>query len=195
MINYFQKFNEIIKKEKEEGKKKKLLLHACCAPCSTTAIERLSDVFSLTVLFYNPNITDEKEYNYRLDEIRSFLKKVYPEIPLFEGEFETDKFYQISKDLESEPERGKRCYNCYKLRLEKTANLADKKFDYFATTLTLSPHKNSDWLNEIGESLKTSAIYLPTDFKKQDGYKRSIELSNKYGLYRQNYCGCEFSKR
>ncbi len=177
-----------------------LLLHACCAPCSSAVLERLGNYFHITIFFYNPNITEEVEYNKRLDEIKKFIKKFkikYP-INIIEGNYEPKKFFDIAKDLENEKERGKRCYKCYNLRLEETAKIASNlNFDYFTTTLSLSPHKNSTWINEIGENLDKlyQANYLYSDFKKKNGYKRSIELSKEYNLYRQDYCGCIYSKR
>ena len=178
----------------------KILLHACCAPCSSACIERLAEVFEIYIYYFNPNITIEDEYKKRLDEIDGFISKLdtkYP-IHLVKGEYDPKVFFKISKGLENEPERGKRCYKCYELRLDDTAKMADKmNIKYFASTLTLSPYKNSDWVNEIGELLdkKYNSHYLYSDFKKKNGYKRSIELSKKYNLYRQNYCGCVYSIR
>lgn len=177
-----------------------LLLHACCAPCSSAVLERIGNFFKVTIFYYNPNITNEDEYKKRVDEVKRFIssfKTKYP-ISLEEGTYDPREFFDISKGLEKEPERGKRCYLCYKLRLNETAKIADELgFDYFCTTLTLSPHKNSNWINEIGEELnnKYNSTYLYSDFKKKNGYKRSIELSNEYNLYRQNYCGCIYSIR
>lgn len=182
----------------KEGEK--LLLHACCAPCSSAVLERIGNFFDITILYYNPNITDEKEYNKRIDEIKRFIKEIKTkyEIKLIEGKYEPNLFFEMAKGLEKEPERGKRCYRCYELRLEETAKIADKlNINYFCTTLTLSPHKNSNWINEIGERLneKYKTNYLYSDFKKKNGYKRSIELSKEFDLYRQDYCGCVYSKR
>ena len=177
-----------------------LLLHACCAPCSSAVLERIGNFFEVTIFYYNPNITNQDEYKKRIDEIRRFIFSFdtkYP-IHLEEGHYDPREFFDIAKGLEKEPERGKRCYKCYELRLEETARIADSLgFDYFCTTLTLSPHKNSNWINEIGESLnnKYLSTYLYSDFKKKNGYKRSIELSLEYNLYRQNYCGCIYSIR
>lgn len=176
-----------------------LLLHACCAPCSSACLERLSNFFKITIIYYNPNITEEKEYLKRLDELKTFIKKIkvkYP-INIIDTRYNPKEFFEISKGLEKEKERGKRCYKCYKLRLEETAKVAkENDFDFFATTLTLSPYKKTDWLNEIGEELsnKYQTTYLYSDFKKKNGYKRSIELSKEYNLYRQDYCGCIYSK-
>lgn len=197
MMNYDNLMEEELKKIPMGSN---LLLHACCAPCSSAVLERLGNYFHITVFFYNPNITEEVEYNKRLDEIKKFIKKFkikYP-INIIEGNYEPKKFFDIAKDLENEKERGKRCYKCYNLRLEETAKIASNlNFDYFTTTLSLSPHKNSTWINEIGENLDKlyQANYLYSDFKKKNGYKRSIELSKEYNLYRQDYCGCIYSKR
>lgn len=178
--------------------KNRLLLHACCAPCSSAVLERIAKYFDITILYYNPNITEEKEYQKRLDELQKFIEKLKTEnIKVLPGKYQPQIFLQMSKGLEHEKERGKRCYQCYRLRLEETAKVAEKLgFDYFTTTLSISPYKNSKWLNEIGEELDKvyHPIYLYADFKKKNGYKRSIELSEKYQLYRQNYCGCIFSK-
>lgn len=178
----------------------KLLLHACCAPCSSAVLERLANFFEITIFYYNPNITDEDEYNKRIAEIKKLISLVHPkhEISLIEGKYEPEKFFEMAKGLESEPERGKRCYKCYEIRLEETARIAEELgFNNFCTTLTLSPHKNATWINEIGERLNSEykANYLYSDFKKKEGYKRSIVLSKEYGLYRQDYCGCIFSKK
>ncbi len=178
----------------------KLLLHACCAPCSSAVLERLANYFQITIFYYNPNITEQEEYEKRIIEIKKLISMIHPkyEVSLLEGKYEPEKFYEMAKGLENEPERGKRCYKCYNLRLEETAKIAElNHFPYFCTTLTLSPHKNSNWINEIGESFnhKYQTTYLYSDFKKKEGYKRSIELSKKYQLYRQDYCGCIFSKR
>lgn len=178
----------------------KLLLHVCCAPCSSACIERLGDYFEIVLYFYNPNITDEKEYHKRLDELNRFVSEIKTKfgISVVEGKYDPKAFFDISKGLEDEPERGKRCYKCYKLRLEDTAKKADElDIKYFATTLTLSPYKRVKWVNEIGEDLDKiyDSTYLYSDFKKKNGYKRSIELSKEYNLYRQDYCGCVYSLR
>lgn len=175
-----------------------LLLHACCAPCSSACLERLGDIFKISILYYNPNITDKMEYDKRLDELHRFISKIDSKnkINIIDGRYDTNEFDNIASGLENEPERGRRCYKCYKLRMEETAKVAsEKNFDYFATTLSLSPHKNVNWINEIGEDLDKiyDAKYLYSDFKKKNGYKRSIELSQEYNLYRQNYCGCIYS--
>lgn len=178
----------------------KLLLHACCAPCSSACLERLGDIFQIDIYYYNPNIDNIDEYNKRLNEVIRFTKSFKTKYPVnvIDGGYDSDTFFKMAKGLEEEPERGKRCYECYKLRLKKTSEYAsDNNYDYFATTLTLSPYKNSNWINEIGEELdkNTKSTYLYSDFKKKNGYKRSIELSREYNLYRQDYCGCIYSVR
>ena len=179
--------------------KKTLLLHACCAPCSSAVLERIAKYFDITILYYNPNITDQEEYEKRLQELEIFVRKLnLDNIKVMPGRYKPEEFFEISKGLEQEKERGRRCYKCYKLRLEETAKIADQLgFDFFTTTLSISPYKNSKWLNEIGENLdkKYQTTYLYADFKKKNGYKRSIELSRKYNLYRQDYCGCIYSKK
>ena len=182
----------------KEGEK--LLLHACCAPCSSEVLERLGNFFEISIFYYNPNITEYEEYKKRIEEIKKLINLINPKykVSLIEGNYEPDKFFDIAKGLEQEPERGKRCYKCYELRLEETARIAEELgFPNFCTTLTLSPHKNSNWINEIGKNLnnKYNTNYLYSDFKKKEGYKRSIELSKKYNLYRQDYCGCIYSKK
>ena len=182
----------------EEGST--LLMHACCAPCSSACLERLGNFFDISIFYYNPNITSEDEYNKRVEEIKKFISsfKTKYKVKLIEGRYDPKEFFEISKGLEDEPERGKRCFECYKLRLEESAKVASElNFDYFCTTLTLSPYKKADWLNEIGEDLnnKYKSTYLYSDFKKKNGYKRSIDLSQEYNLYRQDYCGCVYSLR
>ncbi len=180
-----------------EGGKPRLLLHSCCAPCSSACLERLKECFRVTVLYYNPNIDEREEYAKRKAEQIRFLEETgWAEF--IDCDYDEEAFERLAKGLEEEPERGKRCYACYALRLNKTAEIAAKnKFDYFATTLTLSPHKNVDWLNELGEKAggRYEVNYLFSDFKKGGGYYRSIDLSKEYGLYRQSFCGCRFSKR
>ncbi len=195
-MNYDLEMEKQIHSLKE---KKTLLLHACCAPCSSAVLERISDYFDITILYYNPNITDEKEYQKRLNEIKTFIKKLHKDnIKILDGRYNPDEFFTMAKGLEQEKERGKRCYKCYELRLNETAKVAEKlNFDFFTTTLSISPYKNSKWLNEIGENLNLEyrPTYLYADFKKKNGYKRSIELSKEFGLYRQDYCGCIYSKK
>ena len=178
--------------------KKTLLLHACCAPCSSAVLERISKYFKITILFYNPNITDYSEYLKRKEELKRLIKEVGYDIKVMDCDYDKEKFISMALGLEDKKEGDIRCYKCYKLRLEKTALVAkENNFDYFTTTLSISPYKNSKWLNEIGERLDSefSANYLYSDFKKKNGYKRSIELSNIYDLYRQDYCGCIYSLR
>ena len=174
-----------------------LLLHSCCAPCSSAVLERISKYFSITILFYNPNITDYEEYLKRKEELNRLIKDVNYQIEIMDCDYDKEKFIEMALGLEDKKEGDIRCYKCYKLRLEKTAMIAkENNFDYFTTTLSISPYKNSKWLNEIGEELanKYNINYLYADFKKKNGYKRSIELSNIYHLYRQDYCGCIYSK-
>lgn len=184
------------------GQRRSLLLHSCCAPCSSAVLEKLQEIFEITVFYYNPNISERTEYRKRVEEqkrlIESFNQKS-PKFPIkiIDGDYEPQEFYKIAKGLETCPEGGERCFKCYALRLEKTAQLAKQgDYDYFTTTLTISPLKNAGKLNEIGEemALKYETTFLPSDFKKKEGYKRSIELSKEYDLYRQNFCGCVFSK-
>lgn len=196
-INYQNKLEEIVNNLSYTPK---LLLHSCCAPCSSRCIEYLTNYFDITVLYYNPNISPEEEYEKRKNEQIRFLKeyKSKHKLDILDVEYNYDDFLNIASGLEDAPEGGERCFKCYNLRLEKTAALAKEKgFDYFGTTLTVSPYKNSQVLNQIGEKLeeKYDIKYLYSDFKKDNGYKRSIELSKEYNLYRQNYCGCVYSKR
>lgn len=197
-MNYDIEMEKEIERIKEE--RPKLLLHACCAPCSSAVLERISNYFKISILYYNPNITDEGEYQKRLEELKRFVSAFdsKKEIEVIDGRYQPEEFFEMSKGLEQEKERGKRCYLCYQMRLEETAKLAKNLgFDYFTTTLSLSPYKNSNWINEIGENLSKSydVKFLYSDFKKKNGYKRSIELSKEYDLYRQDYCGCIYSKR
>ncbi|MCR5829735.1 MAG: epoxyqueuosine reductase QueH [Lachnospiraceae bacterium] len=175
-----------------------LLLHSCCAPCSSYCLTYLADVFDITLYFYNPNITEKSEYEHRLSELVRLVKEMpLPrKVGVKPGPWEPERFFEMSKGLENAPERGERCIRCYSMRLEDTARVArDMGTDFFATTLTLSPLKDSKVINAIGESLSDKNVrYLDTDFKKNGGYQKSIELSREYGLYRQNYCGCLFSK-
>lgn len=192
--NYDKKMEEAMKKI-ERGTP--LLLHSCCAPCSSACLERLKDVFDVTVLYYNPNIEDVAEYEKRkAEQIRLLTQTGWGKF--LDCDHAPEAFRTIAEGLENEPERGKRCYLCYALRLEKTARFAKERgFLYFSTTLSVSPYKNVDWLNELGEKYAKlyGVSFLPCDFKKRGGYHRSIELSAQYGLYRQNYCGCRYSRR
>ncbi len=195
-INYDNVFKDIIKNIKGTPR---VLLHSCCAPCSSQVLARLSDYFLVTVLYYNPNIEPFSEYEKRKEEQKRFIKS-FPsknQISFLDCDYENEKFKNIAKGLENIPEGGERCHKCYTLRMEKTAILAkENNFDYFCTTLSVSPFKNSRVLNEIGNMLekKYDIKYLYSDFKKEDGYKKSIEYSKEYNLYRQNYCGCIYSK-
>ncbi|MEM1485752.1 epoxyqueuosine reductase QueH [Oscillospiraceae bacterium PP1C4] len=176
-----------------------LLLHSCCAPCSSYVLSYLSQYFKITVLYYNPNIYPPQEYNRREAEQKALISAldVKHSIKFLSGTYDTDTFYNEVKGLEQEREGGMRCYKCYALRLQETARAAkDMGFDYFTTTLSVSPHKNAQWINEIGDQLakQYDVSFLYSDFKKKNGYKTSIELSKKYNLYRQDYCGCIFSQ-
>lgn len=173
-----------------------LLLHSCCAPCSSACLERLKDVFAVTVFYYNPNIDEESEYLKRKAEQIRFLRET-GWADFLDCDHDAAAFEKAARGLEEEPERGRRCYACYALRLDATAKKAKEKgFEWFCTTLTLSPYKNAEWLNETGEAAakKYGVRFLPSDFKKKGGYRRSLELSEAYGLYRQDFCGCRFSK-
>lgn len=174
-----------------------LLIHACCGPCSSYVLEYLNKYFNITILYYNPNIYPDTEYVRRLNELKKFINSFDNKIEIIELEYLPDEFYSKTSGLENLGERSQRCYNCYELRLEVAAKYAiENNYDYFTTTLSISPYKNSDWINEIGSNLekKYKIKYLYADFKKKNGYKRSIELSKKYGMYRQEYCGCIYSK-
>lgn len=192
-INYNQIMEETITNLKG---KPKLLLHACCGVCSSSVLERLYPFFDITVLYYNPNIYPEEEYLKRFNTLKEITLKMKIKVKLLEIGYESKEFKNISKGLENEKEGGKRCTKCFLLRLEKTAKLAQKhNFDYFTTTLSVSPYKDSQKLNKIGKILseKYNVEYLYSDFKKKEGYKRSNELAKKYNLYRQHYCGCKYS--
>ena len=180
----------------------RLFLHSCCAPCSSYVLEYLKQYFQITVFYYNPNISEQQEYRKRVEEqkrlIAAFnaLGRGYP-IRILEGEYEPERFFEIAKGYEDCREGGERCFRCFELRLRETARQAAAgDYDYFCTTLTISPLKNAVKLNEIGEALagEYQIPWLPSDFKKKNGYKRSVELSAEYELYRQNFCGCGFSK-
>lgn len=196
--NYQKEMDDLIRQNQENNFVPTLLLHSCCAPCSSYVIEYLSRFFKITVLYYNPNIGENREYFKRRDEQKRLIKEMpvkYP-IAFIDGVYNPKDFYSAVKGLENEPERGKRCSVCFDLRLKYTAKIAeDNGFDYFATTLTLSPLKNARVINTIGEGIACKSKYLPSDFKKKEGYKRSIVLSAEYNLYRQNYCGCIFSRK
>lgn len=199
--NYQKVLERTLEKIQKEGRKRnRLLLHSCCAPCSSYVMEYLSDYFEITVFYFNPNISPVEEYQYRVEEEKRLIAAMpfsYP-VHFLEGEYRPERFFSIVKGVEKEREGGERCFRCYRLRLEETAFVAKREgFDYFTTTLSISPLKNAEKLNQIGAALSEEygVPYLFSDFKKKCGYQRSIELSKEYGLYRQNYCGCVFSKQ
>lgn len=199
-MNYQMELEKIIEQLTAVKSRPTLLIHSCCAPCSSYVLEYLTNYFDISVYYYNPNITPEGEYTRRIEEQEKLISAmpVKSSIRLFAGNYCPNDFYDVVKGFEMEPEGGERCFLCYEMRLREAAKLAKESgFDYFTTTLSISPHKNAEKLNEIGERLaKEYAIsYLPSDFKKRNGYKRSIELSKEYGLYRQDYCGCFYSQR
>lgn len=199
-INYQKELEKEISKIVNENKIPKLLLHACCAPCSSYVLEYLSDFFEITVLFYNPNIATFSEYQHRSEELNRLVKEMNfkNRVSVVTEQYNDQEFYRIAKGYEECLEGGERCFRCYELRLNKAAEYAkSNKFDYFTTTLSISPLKNSEKLNGIGKKLSDiyDIPYLFSDFKKKEGYKRSIELSKQYDLYRQNFCGCIYSKR
>ena len=203
--NYQKMLDQMLNDRDTYGKK--LLLHSCCAPCSSYVLVYLSRYFEITVFYYNPNITEQEEYQKRVAEQKRLIEELNHEradgeerfpIHVIEGDYEPEEFCRIAKGREADPEGGERCFACYALRLQKTADAAQRDaFDYFTTTLTISPLKNADKLNEIGQKLGESCgvPYLVSDFKKKNGYLTSIELSKKYHLYRQDYCGCVYSKQ
>lgn len=199
-INYQKQLDKIIDEIQKNNETPTLLLHSCCAPCSSYVLEYLSQYFKITIFYYNPNISPKEEYKKRVEEQKRLISQLPTKNPVsfIEGEYIPQDFYNMAKGMEDLKEGGERCFKCYRLRLEKTAKLAKEQgFDYFTTTLSISPYKNAPKLNEIADEL--SEIYsvknLPADFKKKEGYKRSIQLSSEYNLYRQNYCGCVYSKR
>lgn len=194
-INYDKVLEEIINKLNH---KPKLLLHSCCGPCSSYVITYLKDYFDITILYYNPNIEPHEEYEKRKTEQIKLINELnIPSLSLMDTEYENNIYREYVKGYEDNPEGGSRCHLCYELRLKKTVELAKiNDFEYFGTTLTVSPYKNASILNMLGEKLSKeyNVLWLYSDFKKKDGYKKSIELSKKYELYRQDYCGCLFSK-
>ena len=200
--NYQKQLEEVLKRMKEEGKRKRLLLHACCAPCSSYCLEYLREAFALTVFFYNPNLTEQEEYRRRVEEEKRLIdlmngQEGSSQIEILEGRYEPERFLEAAKGLETCKEGGERCVRCFALRLGETARVAaEGGFDFFTTSLTISPLKNSALLNRIGaqEGERYGVRFLPSDFKKNNGYLRSTQLSRLYGLYRQNYCGCIYSK-
>ncbi len=199
-MNYQKELEKLIHTLQKEQHIPKLLLHSCCAPCSSYVLEYLSDYFEITVFYYNPNIFPENEYTKRILEQQTLIHEMKTKYPIsfIAGNYDRELFYEAVKGLEHLKEGGERCFKCYELRLRETARIAKEcDYDYFTTTLSISPLKNADKLNQIGNAIASEygLRYLQSDFKKKNGYKRSIELSKEYGLYRQDYCGCEFSYR
>ena len=198
--NYQKELDRLIERYQKEGRTPSVLLHVCCAPCSSYCLEYLSDYFDITVYYYNPNITKPEEYAYRLSEEKRYIAlrtDFRHPVGMTESEYDPKVFFEAVKGLEKEPEGGARCEKCFRLRLEASAKKAKELgMDCFTTTLTISPLKNAALLNEIGEEMgeRYGVMWLPSDFKKKEGYKRSIVLSHEYDLYRQNYCGCVFSR-
>ncbi len=197
-INYQNQLDKIIENIDPDNPPR-LLLHSCCAPCSSYTLEYLSRYFDITVYYFNPNISPKHEFDKRFEEQKRLISQMpfKNRVTLVEGDYNYDDFLEIAKGLENVPEGGERCFRCYKMRLESTARLAKEQgFDYFCTTLSISPLKNSQKINELGFEIeeKYGVKWLPSDFKKREGYKRSIQLSREYSLYRQNFCGCVFSK-
>ncbi len=199
-MNYQKELEHLIGQLEKEKRVPRLLLHSCCAPCSSYVLEYLSDYFEITVFYYNPNIFPENEYTKRVLEQQMLIRDMdfkYP-VSFLAGNYDRERFKELARGLEHLREGGERCFKCYELRLAEAARVAkEADYEYFTTTLSISPLKNAEKLNEIGVELgeKYGVKYLQSDFKKKNGYKRSIELSNEYGLYRQDYCGCEFSYR
>ena len=198
--NYQKAMEEEIGRIEKEESVPTLLLHSCCGPCSTSVLEQLAEHFLVTVLYYNPNIFPEEEYRHRVQEQKRFTE-IFPTrypIAFLEGPYEPEKFYELAKGLELVPEGGERCRRCFLQRLRVTARMAaEGGFDYYTTTLTVSPLKNAAVLNELGEQIgaEEHIRWLPSDFKKKNGYLRSVELSRKYEMYRQDYCGCVYSRQ
>ena len=198
--NYQKELDRIILENEKQEKVPTLLLHSCCAPCSSYCIEYLSQFFRITIFYYNPNITEKEEYEKRVKEQKRFIQQ-FPtkhKVEFLEGTYEPERFFEIAKGYEKVPEGGERCFRCYEMRLRETGKIAKEKgLDYFTTTLSISPLKNAQKLNEIGEMLSKEwdVAYLYSDFKKKEGYKRSITLSAEYDLYRQNFCGCIYSRQ
>ena len=197
--NYQKELEKVIEKQQRDGGKPSLLLHSCCAPCSSYVLEYLAPYFTICDFYYNPNISPKKEYEDRKEELVRLIEEMglSTQVTFLEGTYQPEEFFAMAKGLEDLPEGGERCFKCYEMRLRESAKIAKEQgADYFATTLTISPLKNAQKLNEIGERLaeEYGVKYLPSDFKKKNGYKRSVELSAQYELYRQNYCGCVFSR-
>lgn len=198
--NYQKELDILLEKLSAMQHRPKLLLHSCCAPCSSYVLDYLTEYFDITIFYYNPNIYPVEEYDRRVEEQKQLMKAMplKSKVEFLQGEYQPEVFYTAVKGLEQEREGGERCFACYRLRLSEAARVAKEGgFDYFTTTLSISPHKNAAKLNEIGEQVagEYGVAHLTSDFKKKNGFKRSIELSEKYALYRQNYCGCVFSRR
>lgn len=198
--NYQKELEVLIEQHRRAGETPTLFLHSCCAPCSSYVLEYLSQYFQITVFYYNPNIYPDEEYYKRVEEQKNFIQQLPAKNPIqfVEGNFDKERFYEMAKGLEDVAEGGERCFGCYELRLREAAEYAKERgMDYFTTTLTISPLKNAQKLNEIGLMLEQEygVKYLISDFKKKNGYKRSVELSREYYMYRQDYCGCVFSYR
>ena len=195
--NYAREMDKVL--QSLEGRRPRLLLHACCGPCSSAVLEQLCPYFEITVLYYNPNIWPPAEYRRREDELERFVAEAHPlGVKVVEDRYDPQEFYDAARGLENEPERGARCTACYRLRMRRAAQYAaENGFDWFTTTLSISPHKDAARINQIGQELATAfgVPHLPSDFKKKNGYLRSLQLSDQYGLYRQDYCGCVFSAR
>ena len=197
-INYQQQMEGVLRALDEAGQRPRLLLHACCAPCSSATLERLAAHFDLTILYYNPNIYPPEEYRRRETELERFVRDAGYRFPVVELPYDPPAFYAAVQGLEQEPEKGARCTVCYRLRLEQTARYAAQNgFAWFCTTLSISPLKDPVRINALGQELgaQYGVRFLPSEFRKKDGYKRSLQLSAEYGLYRQDYCGCVFSKQ
>lgn len=199
-MNYQKELEHLIERLQREERVPKLLLHSCCAPCSSYVLEYLSNYFDITVFYYNPNIFPENEYTKRILEQQMLIDHMNVKYPVsfLAGAYDRERFFEMAAGMEHLKEGGERCFKCYELRLEEAAKVAKEGgFEYFTTTLSISPLKNADKLNEIGIKVgsRYGIEYLQSDFKKKNGYKRSIELSSEYGLYRQDYCGCEYSYR
>ena len=191
-VNYQKEMEKII--DNFNGEKKSLLLHSCCAPCSSYVLEYLSKYFNITILFYNPNIYPREEFEKRLAEEKRLVATAFPDVKILTLDYDENEYLQAVYGYEDLGENSARCYKCYEFRMKKAAELA-VKYDYFTTTLSISPYKHADWINELGSRIEAEfgTKYLPADFKKKGGYQRSIELCKVYNIYRQDYCGCRFS--
>ncbi len=196
-VNYGKMLDDKLAELESSGERPSLLLHACCAPCSSHTLTYIAERFRITLYFYNPNIAPEEEYSFRCEELKRLVREMGLDIEVLEEKYDPAPFYELAKGLEELPERGERCQRCIELRLRTAAAKAKELgCDYFTTTLTISPHKDCAFINECGGRIseETGVPYLFSDFKKHDGYKHSIELSKQYSLYRQNYCGCVYSR-